>query len=311
MKDFIGSVPKIRRARSKAAASPRPLLVKWLIAVVVLCVAVLLGWLLLRSLQWSDFMHTDSQETVLFLAEKVDQTGAYVVQFLFDDLAVDVYPIPADVPLAVAGGYGTYRFQAVYPLLILEGKELSYIRSAMSLSTGVLLDELWYADVSTLDFNSRTRLQTFLLRQFFSNHQVGLTQKLAWLALVFDQRTDYEVHEPLTTLPSTVFEQFNYGVEQSPCTVALINTTPLAGLAGRIATLLESHHFRVVRTTSDATSVERTTVLYADPFLPDCRLVMEKLEKLVPGGVVKQVDADETVRNRADLVVRLGTDLAQ
>jgi len=306
VKDFVGAALSKTRARSKQSFP----LFKWVIMPVILVAVVLLGWLMLRTLQWSDFVQTESQTTALFLSEKVEQSGAYVVQFLFDELEVDVYPIPSDLPIAVAGGYGSYRFQAVYPILVLEGKELPYIRSAVSLSIGVLLDELWHADVTTLDLTSKTRFQAFLLRHLLSNRQVSFPQKVAWLALVFDQRTDYVIHEPLTSLPSPVFEQLNYGSEQSTCTVALINTTPLAGLAGRIASLLESHHFRVVRTTSDDTSVARTTVLFADPFLPDCRLVIEKLEKLVPGGVEKQVNTEETIRHRADLVVRLGNDLA-
>lgn len=271
----------------------------------------LLGLVLVRSLHWSDFVQAPSQTTTLFFTEKVDQTGSYVVRFLFDELQIDVYPIPADLGLEVMGGYGQYRFQAVYPLLILEGKDLPFIRSAFSLSTGILLDELWRSDVTRLDLNSQNRFQLFFLQNIFSNKQVAFTQKLTWLALLFDQRTEYVLHEPLTSLPALQFRELEVSMPQSACTVALINTTPLNGLAARIADLLESHHFRVVRTVTDTTQVGKTTVLFAENLSADCLVILDKVEKLVPGGVEKQLDVGETVRNRADLVVKLGTDLAQ
>lgn len=314
VKDFVRSAPRKKRARShsqsaRAAAPSR--FIKLMIGFVVAVVIAAALLMMVKSLNWTDFFESESQETVLFFTEKVDQSGAYVVRFLFDELRVDVYPVSADLSLEVMGGYGTYRFQAVYPLLILEGKDPSYIRSAFSLSSGILIDELWRADTAVLDLTGQTRFQRFLLRNILSNRQLSFSQKFSWLALLSDQRTEYVLHEPLTVLPSPEFQNLGFSLSQSACTVALINTTPLNGLAGRIADLLESHNFRVVRTTSDLTPVEKTTVLFGEDLSDSCRIILDKVEKLVPGGILKQADAAETVRNRADLVVRLGTDLAQ
>lgn len=271
---------------------------------------VIVALLLIRSLHWTDFLTHDAQNTVLFLTEKVDQSGAYVAQFEFDDRRVDLYPIPSDTSVEVTGGYGTYRFQAVYPLLVLEGKDLPYIRSTMSLSMGVLLDEVWRADTVTLKLNTTGQFALTMLKSFWHNHQISVTQKLAWLALVADQRTELVVHQPLTILPAPEFVSL-FSQSEPLCTVALVNTTPFNGLAGRIADLLEHQNFRVVRTVSDHTSVKKTTVISATQLSADCQQVLNKLTELVPGGVEQQRDEQETVRNRADLVVKLGKDLVQ
>lgn len=267
--------------------------------------------LLLRSLPWVDVFAKQDRETVLFVTEQVEQTGAFLVLFNFTELTVDVYPIPSDLSLEVLGDYGTYRFQAVYPLLALEDKDVNFIRSTISLSMGVLLDELWRADTPALQLDSSARLRVFLLQNFWHNQQISLRQKLAWLGLVWDRRTEAVVREPLTSLPSPSLRQANLIGTELACTVALVNTTSLNGLAGRIENLLENHHFRVVRTTSDDSAVERTTVISTAGLSNDCQQVFTKIERLVPGGVEEQQDDQQTQFYRADLVVRLGADLVQ
>jgi hypothetical protein len=93
--------------------------------------------------------------------------------------------------------------------------------------------------------------------------------------------------------------------------VAIINTTSFDGLAGRIAELLENQNYRVVRAISDTTQTEKTLVLVSDEAASDCGVIIGKLEKLVPGGVEERKDSAETLRYRADVVVKLGADLAQ
>jgi len=312
MKDFVKLVTKHSRKKSPAKKKSADSLLKQLIAAGA--VLVLVGGLLLavtQSLRWADFFSGEGQQTVLFFAEKVDQTGAFLVRFYFDDLQIEIYPIDTETPTEVMGGYGTYRFQAVYPLLELEGKELSYIRSTMSLSMGILLDELWKADVAQLDLGGQPQLKNFLLTHFWHNWQIPLGRKFSWLGLLMDQRTTVVVHQSVASLPASAFLTGNFIQTEPLCTVALVNTTTMNGLAGRIAQLLESHNFRVVRTVSDDTVAERTTAVTADEVSADCELVLDKVTSLVPGPVEREANELETVRNRADLVVKLGTDLVQ
>jgi hypothetical protein len=306
VKDFIRSVAKKKKTHTKPGKVNG-----WLVGIIIIGLLSVLVWALVRSLRWSDLVGTTGQETTLFLTENVDQTGAYVVRFLFDDLSVEVYPIPADVLVEVAGGYSQYRFQAVYPLLLLEGKDQGYIRSAMSLTTGVLLDELWRVNLSELKLETQSQLQQLLFTGLLDNRQVVFSRKLAWLALLLDHRTEYVLQEPLTELPSGRFKELRFDFAQSSCTAAIINTTSFDGLAGRIADLLENQNYRVVRAISDTTQTEKTLVLVSDEAASDCAVVIGKLEKLVPGGVEQQTDSAETLRYRADVVVKLGEDLAQ
>lgn len=284
---------------------------RYLLGGLIFSVIIGLIVVVLQSLKWSSFFSAEGQQTVLFFTEEVDQQGAYLVRFYFDNLQVEIYPIDSEVPTEVMGGYGNYRFQAVYPLLKLEGKDRSYIRSTMSLSMGILLDELWPTNTSNLELNNGTQLKSLLLTKFWHNWQIPLSRKLAWLSLLLDQRTEITVYEPVGELPAPVFLEQQFSQSEPLCTVALVNTTQMNGLAARIAQLLESHNFRIVRTISDDSLVGQTTAITTDEVSQDCQLVLEKITSLVPGAVKQQANEAETVKNRADLVVKLGTDLVQ
>lgn len=307
MKDFARSAARSTRS-SRRSRSPRPVR-KGIATILGVGVAVAGAWILLSTFHWSDMFGRRSDATVALITEKVEQSGAYVGRFSFENRRIQLFPVPSDLPVEVMGGYGTYRFQAMYPLLVLEEKEPSYRRSTMSLSVGTLLDEIWTVSVSELSVQSRGGLLRALTQSFWQNDHIPLGERLAFLALAADRRTEVVVRSPVRELPAPELADMSGGAH-SLCTVALINTTQLSGLAGRIAHLLESEGFRVVRTVSDSTQKEVTTVVTGDELSPDCRNVQGKLELLVPGKTEHQHDQAETLRNRADLVVQLGTDLA-
>lgn len=266
---------------------------------------------IIRALPWSDFFSRHGTETVLFFTEKVDQAGAAVIRFHFDSARIDVYPLPSELPVEVMGGYGMYRFQAMYPLLAMEGKDLEYVRSTFSLSVGVLLDEIWRANQSLLDISDGSRLRSFLSQHFWQNSYIPLSQKLAWLSLAMDKRTEVRVYPPLATLPAPEFQALQFFEQEPLCTIALVNTTTTTGLAGRIDQLLAGQNFRVVRTVSDTTPVEKTVAITAEQMPADCPDILRKIQRLVPEGMDHRLDTQETVQYRADIVIKLGSDVAQ
>jgi hypothetical protein len=315
VKDFVSSVAKQKKHKRTSSTPAKkagiPAMTK--IAIALGGTGLLLFGIvsIIRALPWSDFVNRQGTETVLFFTEKVDQSGAAVVRFHFDSSRIDIYPLPSQLPVEVMGGYGTYRFQAAYPLLAMEGKDFEYVRSTLSLSVGILLDEIWRANVSVLNVADGPHLRGYLLQHFWQNSSISLSQKVAWLSLVMDKRTEVTVFPPLTALPAPEFQSLRFFEQEPLCTIALVNTTSTAGLAGRIDQLLAGQNFRVVRTVSDTTLVEKTTAVTADELPEDCPAVLQKLQRLVPGGMDHQRNREETVQYRADIVVKLGSDVAQ
>lgn len=315
MKDFVSVVAKAKKAKRSSSASAKksgnPALTKIALALGTAGL-LLLGIVgIIRALPWADFFSRHGTDTVLFFTEKVDQSGAAVVRFHFDSSRIDIYPLPSELPVEVMGGYGTYRFQAAYPLLAMEGKDLEYVRSTLSLSVGILLDEVWRANESVLNVADGPRLRGFLLQHFWQNSHIPLPQKLAWLSLALDKRTEVFVFPPLSALPAPEFQTLRFFEPEPLCAIALVNTTSTSGLAGRIDQLLTGQNFRVVRTVSDTSLVEKTVAVTAEAVPKDCPAVLQKLQRLVPGGLDYQHNTEETVQYRADIVVKLGSDLAQ
>lgn len=262
--------------------------------------------MVLRSLQLGDFVREVPQQSVLILFKQVDPSSAYLVQADFSSLQLDVSPIDTDQELEV-GNYGRYRFQAMYPLLTLEKKPEYGIRSSFSFAVGRVLDAVWPVKNPLPSWQSSRDLQRLFLSSEISSLPLSWREKWHWWVLVHDARTQVNIHKTLTTLPmppgmkslSTTFS----------CSLALVNTTSTAGLAGRLDTLLTAHGFSVVRTTSDQQQAERTEIIVNKTSQENCQGVLQKIEKLLPESFEFLQDESQTNEYRADIVVKLGKDL--
>ncbi len=92
------------------------------------------------------------------------------------------------------------------------------------------------------------------------------------------------------------------------CPVAIINTTPEAGLANAVATILEKGAFLVIKKDSNTDNLAQSQIFY-DPDQSSCGRLLAKLTTVLPSNIVT-VDQEITLKYRASLVLYLGQDLA-
>lgn len=95
------------------------------------------------------------------------------------------------------------------------------------------------------------------------------------------------------------------------CTIAVINTTAVNGLAGKIDQVLDADGFSVIRTGNDSQTLAKTELIVSSDknTQTNCQQAQNKIESLLPGKAVITMDDNVTKQFRADLVLKIGEDL--
>lgn len=313
VKDFVSShTQKKHSSLGRNAFQKKEWSQKWapflFTAAVVLLIFFGLG-AVIRSLQLGDFIRQAPSQNMLVLFREVGASSAYLVKADFSALQLQIYPIETEQEQEVSG-YGKYRLQAVYPLFALEKKPLHFVRSSLSFSLGTILDGVWPVYSTLSQWQSRTDFQRLFFSREIQTLPLSWKEKWNWFALASDTRTETIFHDTITQLP------LNSGVVGTPkealsCSLALVNTTSTYGLAGKIDGLLSSNGFSVIRTTSDQQEIGQTTITVNETSDNECQWVIQKVKKLLPDSVLSIKDEAQTQEYRADIVVKLGKDMAQ
>jgi len=305
VKDFINSKSSKKNKR-------RGFLIKPLLFIAGLISIFLFVIFIIRSIHFGDFFRNYERQTILLISGGVDKSGAYLLEADFSSLVISVQPLDTEVEIEL-GDYGSYRLQAVYPLLVsLEKKPLNLIRSTYSFSLGRVIDEVWAVDKQLSNWDSKSDFRSVFFSKTIWSFPSSLTQKAAWLSLISDPRTEIDFNDLESEYP------LNKKIENTDsslflCSIALINTTAVDGLAGQIETVLSGGGFSVIRTANDDQVLSTTEMIISsdEESQKNCSKVEKKIEGLLPGAVENRIDDEITRRYRADLVVKLGEDMKQ
>jgi hypothetical protein len=95
------------------------------------------------------------------------------------------------------------------------------------------------------------------------------------------------------------------------CPVAVVNTTNIRGLAGKISQILEDSGVLVIRTTQSEVKFDQTTIYLEDGIPDECVQLAERIGKLFPEQpTILPQAAGEATQYRAKIVVMVGLDLS-
>ncbi|MCC6711692.1 MAG: LytR C-terminal domain-containing protein [Candidatus Pacebacteria bacterium] len=271
----------------------------------------LLGLLFLvfKSIHFGDFFRDFDQQTILLVHKDVGKSAGFLLTADFSTLTLEVVPLDTEVEVDL-GDYGHYRLQAVYPLLAaVEKKPLNFVRSTYSFSLGRIIDEAWGVEQQLTSINTKPALNQVFFNNIWS-FPGSLNEKLAWLALVSDSHTEVVFTEIETNFPLAKKVK-NTDSSMLLCTIAVINTTAVNGLAGKIDQVLDADGFSVIRTGNDSQTLAKTELIVGSDknTQTNCQRAQTKIESLLPGKAVITMDDNVTKQFRADLVLKIGADL--
>lgn len=286
-------------------------------------VGALLVWLFLMgvvtivifkfgSYYLADLIPLESSQNVLLVSGNLEEESKQLILARFSprNNEVTVFELDENLEVELIGGYGRYKLGSVYPLLKLEGKDQHYIGASFSLALGMMIDQV----VSIDSEDSLTAGDGFsqAISPFVFKQRLSYQQRLDLLRLMlFTKKAEAKWDEPLTDLKDLPARLARYNLESEQnlktCSVTVVNTTNISGLATRVAELLETDGLLVVRITSIMNQLDKSQVVY-DSTLPECAQVAEQVVQIIPSYSQKYASQEIATKYRAGTVVLLGSD---
>lgn len=286
----------------------------WLLVVLIFGGLLSLVWFVLKANAHQLLPLKRSQTLVLVDPQPGNQTDIIVVQLAANSKKVIIYAVPAQITSQLFSGYGEYQLSAIYPLLQLERKDKQYQAATFGAVLGAVVDAVIPIDrlgdqisFATLEKNPQ-RVLTQAMRPLWWQRSASVDWQTRWQWLMYLERADltWVALKSPEAIGSFQFET-TFG-ELKDCSVAVINTTRVKGLARRISNELENSGLTVIRTAAEQ-STEATSVVYYDESYPKCHQLVPYLQQALPEYRTAQKDQNLVNRFRANLVVVLGADL--
>lgn len=121
----------------------------------------------------------------------------------------------------------------------------------------------------------------------------------------FAKNAEFEQHESSKKINDLEFPVLDDGV----CSVAIINTTDISGLAGEVGEIVEKMGIRIIRVDGNDFNLSQTQIIKAND--DSCQSTATSISQVLMGSIKRGEDQEKTQllsRYRADLVLLLGTD---
>ena len=271
---------------------------------------------------YGNFVKNMQSQNIVIAADDADGAEvAVVVLHIAADVSsqvnrkgVEVVALAPEIPVEVIGGYGEYKLGSVLPLLKLDKKDAQTIRSSFAFGLDLGISQAW-EDGNLPKELSHTDIQKLGWRLITGRTKTSLSPLSRFHWGVFLSRTS---DTDLTLNQAVTPEEWNQakkwwtlGKLLHVCTVAVVNTTETPGLGAKVSQVLEATGLNVIRVTSDQLAVEDTTIVAdakKEDIGPACNQVIGIVEDFIPHHQPVVIDPEFARQQRADVVIRLGTD---
>ncbi|MDR0463029.1 MAG: LytR C-terminal domain-containing protein [Pseudomonadales bacterium] len=257
------------------------------------------------------FRLTDSK-SILFVTNGHESTPRlYFVHLNPNDQLIHIVDIDPNLTVNILGGFGSYPIRSLAPLLTLEQKSSQEILATYNFALGQIVDQVYFFD-ELPDLTQRRYLErTFfnLSRRHWQHYEEWPESLINAYFFVLDQIDASFNVKQLTNDTMASFRSQSYSnINLGDCSVVIINGTAQAGLAARVAGVLERNGFLVARLAS-ATPQERQTVIYFDENIPACVELVDRVSRIFPQVPEVSSDTDHIRNYRVNAAIILGTEL--
>src|SRR5690606_19618531 len=146
-----------------------------------------------------------------------------------------------------------------------------------------------------LELNNLSKKLGYLLLRGKVTTQLGWAQRLRFGWLLWGQIKDSRVAVASSDLFPT-----------TRCSLVIINTTKISGVAGKLAEILQENNQRVVRVSDEAEILQASKILIDEQADADCLISADLVSWLLPSSIKPAVQAGVSNRYRGDVVLLLG-----
>jgi hypothetical protein len=228
---------------------------------------------------------------------------------------INMVSFPAEHEVKVVGGYGQYPLRSLYPLLTTEKKNQQFMLASYSHGLEKTIDEVWVTNDQQF-FGSQLNVSELFRQLVFFKIKSKLTvaDRISLYRFLLGLRQDQVTFSAVQTDDewTKVSAKLQFPAQAADCSVAIINTTDIAGIGSQFGKILEKSGLAVVRVADANGSVDKTTLL-TDGGGADKDSLCADLENHIlhtlPIEAKQQFDSQAFQKYRGHLVLILGQDM--
>jgi len=243
-------------------------------------------------------------KNIVFIpSEKSGGEGKIILaEFYKNTNSINIITFNGEIKSTLIGGYGEYQLKAVKGVLDIDKKGRGFIVAAFGhfLKSGV--DEV----IEYKPGLKPPENKLDLVKLFLQNKETFLD-----ISLINDtdsEKINYIKIENKNDWEDYLSKQLTWRINQE-CTVAIVNSTSLPGLAADFGQTIENSGIEVVRSTTNIWG-ESKTAFYVDD-VETCTKVKDRIKTLIPINVTENLDKGKTAQYRANMVLFIGDELAE
>lgn len=267
--------------------------------------AIICGLLVVVFLFVSQIETKLTNQNILFIPNNKDVSEGQIILASVNGNSqkVFVYQFPTILKAEVLGGYGEYPLGSVLPLLKIDHKDNYFVQAAFS---GIFQHSVtnFYEHQIDSEQLGKAKLISLLLKQRQTWSLAWQIYKLDGTSLSFKRVENWE--EWGKALSGQLVGSIN-----DHCSVAVVNTTKINGLATKLSNVLEKSGVEVVRTTDSIWDQSATAIYYADESALECESVINVIQSVSPVKLLKNTDEVKPTQYRAKVVFFIGNELAE
>lgn len=226
-------------------------------------------------------LSSDNQsKNILIVSDRLDlpSNSIYLAHISGSQTKNKVVRIPSEQSVTVPGDYGEYPLQSVYQLLLIDKKDEQFIKSVFTELLGVTIDDV----VTVADSLDTIGANEF--PKFFLNEAIADVAKLRFRSMLDHLHMHYATNDVVINTSDSL-ENFRSKNNQyktissdlyQHCSVAVINSTGVNGVARRIGTVIENAGALVIRV-GDSSGHEENTRVYVSYNPVNCEQLAESI----------------------------------
>lgn len=300
------SAARKRRRRKSGSQTKKPWLGGVVLAIGLMVMLSATGYMVLKWWQ-QQFTSQVSSQVMAFVSSDPEIESPVILMHVTDGrYQPEVWLLPPEWVVNVAGGYGEYPLRSLAPVLLLDGQPPTQVRLALSLALGRVVDQVWVVPGATWPaarlWDQLAAAQTAPALPWWQRRQWQ-----QWF------RSWGEVQsETLASLPTTAqWQQWQPDLIRT-CPLAVVNATAMPGLATQLGQLLEQSGVFVIRVTDTSQTQSQTQLIIRPESEAACQPVVALLQLLLPqNDSLVSTDAQQADRFRAEAVLIVGDDTSQ
>lgn len=266
--------------------------------------AVISGFLVVVFLFVSQMDTRLSTQNILFVPDNKDGDKGQIILASINGNSqkVFVYQFPSQLKSKVLGGYGEYPLGSVLPLLKMEKKDEHFALAAFSNIFQHSVTSLHHFEAMDAQID-KAKLIGLLLKQ-------RQTWAVAWQIYRLDSSSlSIERVENWDGWGKALSGQL-VGRVNDHCSVAVVNTTRINGLASQLSNILEKSGVDVVRTTDSIWDKSETAIYQAPSENDECGSIAKIIQSVSPVALQTNSDEAKPTQYRAKIVFFIGDEVA-